>query len=248
MVQHRDPYLKLPKPSYDLWEEKFGTTTYTSCAVYGGLIAAANFSAVLGKHENEKVYRDTAEEIKQAILKYLYSPTEEIFYKMINPDNVALEMDKTIDMSSAFGLFAFNVLPPDDERLVKFIEKIENRLACKTFVGGIARYENDRYYRVANTIPGNPWFITSLWLAQYYIAKAKDVKDFEVVKKWINWVVEYSLPSGILSEQLDTYTGEQISAAPLTWSQAEYVITIIKYLDKLESMGICIKCNPVMNK
>ena len=248
MVQHRDPYLKLPKPSYDLWEEKFGTTTYTSCAVYGGLIAAANFSAVLGKHENEKVYRDTAEEIKQAILKYLYSPPEEIFYKMINPDNVALQTDKTIDMSSAFGLFAFNVLPPDDERLVKFIEKIEDRLACKTFVGGIARYENDRYYRVANTIPGNPWFITSLWLAQYYIAKAKDVKDFEVVKKWINWVVEYSLPSGILSEQLDTYTGEQISAAPLTWSQAEYVITIIKYLDKLESMGICIKCNPVMNK
>ncbi|MDO8572584.1 MAG: glycoside hydrolase family 15 protein [bacterium] len=246
MVQYRDPYIKLPKPSYDLWEEKFGTSTYTSCAVYGGLIAAANFSAVLGKHKSEKVYRDTAEEIKEAIFKYLYNPNEEIFYKMITPDNVALETDKTIDMSSAFGLFAFGVLPPDDERLVKFISKIEERLACKTFVGGIARYENDRYYRISNTIPGNPWFITSLWLAQYYIAKAKNASDFDVVKKWINWVVEYSLPSGVLSEQLDTFTGEQISAAPLTWSQAEYVITIIKYLDKLESMGICIKCNPVV--
>lgn len=245
MVLHRDPYLKLPKPSYDLWEEKFGTTTYTSCAVYGALQAAARFSGILGKHENEKIYRDAAEEIKQAILKYLYSPEEEIFYKMINPANVALQTDKVIDMSSAYGLFAFGVLLPDDERLVKFIKKIEDRIACKTFVGGIARYEGDGYYRVANTIPGNPWIITSLWLAQYYIAKAKDVSEFEAVKKWVNWTVEYALPSGILPEQLDTYTGEHISAAPLTWSQAEYVLTIIKYLDKLESMGICIKCNPL---
>jgi glucoamylase len=245
MVQYRDPYLKLPKPSYDLWEEKFGTTTYTACTVFGALQAAARFSAVLGKHENEKAYRDAAEEIRQAILRYLYDPAEGIFYKMINPENVALQTDKTIDMSSAYGLFAFDVLPPDDERLVKFIKRIEERLSCRTFVGGIARYENDRYYRVANTIPGNPWIITSLWLAQYYIAKAKDASEFEAVKKWIDWAAEYALPSGILPEQLDTYTGEQISAAPLTWSQAEYVLTIIKYLDKLEAMGICIKCNPV---
>lgn len=245
MVTHRDPYLKLPKPSYDLWEEKFGTTTYTSCAVYGALIAAAKFSAVLGKHKSEKIYRDTAEEIRESILKYLYNPGEELFYKMINPSNVALQTDKTVDMSSAYGLFAFGVLPPDDERLVKFIKKVEERLVCKTSVGGVARYEDDRYYRIANTIPGNPWFITSLWLAQYYIERAKDASEFEPVKKWIDWTTEYALPSGVLSEQLDTYTGKQISAAPLTWSQAEYVITVIKYLDKLERMGICIKCNPV---
>jgi len=245
MVKFRDPYTKLPKPSYDLWEEKFGTTTYTSCVIFGALQAAAQFSGMLGKHDNEKLYRDAAEEIRQAILKYLYNPEEEIFYKMINLANVALETDKTIDMSSAYGLFAFGVLPADDERMKKFIKKIEEHLLCKTFVGGVARYEDDRYYRVSNTIPGNPWVITSLWLAQYYIASAKDIADFEIVKKWINWAVEYALPTGILSEQLDTYTGEHISASPLTWSQAEYVLTVIKYLDKLEDMGICIKCNPV---
>src|SRR5947199_7129209 len=34
-------------------------------------------------------------------------------------------------------------------------------------VGGVARYENDYYHRISNDIaavPGNPWFICTLWL------------------------------------------------------------------------------------
>lgn len=245
MTAHCDPYLKLPKASYDLWEEKFGTSTYTASAVYGALSAAARFSGILGKRGNEERYRQAADEIKQSILKYLYNPGEQMFYKMINPLNVALKIDRTLDMSTAAGLLRFGVLSADDERLEKFMTHIEERLRCKTPLGGVARYEGDIYYRTSEGIPGNPWIITTMWLAQYYIARGKEVGDLTPAKELIEWAVRHASTAGILPEQLDPYTGAHVSASPLAWSHAEYVLTIIQYLDKLESLGVCVKCNPV---
>ena len=40
-----DSTTKLPHASYDLWEEKYGSSTYTAASVYGALHAAAEFSA-----------------------------------------------------------------------------------------------------------------------------------------------------------------------------------------------------------
>ena len=75
-----------------------------------------------------------------------------------------------------------------------------------------------------------------MWVAQYYLALAKNKKGLEPVLKWINWVKDRATGSGILAEQFDAFTGEHLSAAPLTWSHAEYVITVISYLKKLEQI------------
>lgn len=40
MSSYIEADLNLPKPSYDLWEERYGIYTFTASAVYGGLIAA----------------------------------------------------------------------------------------------------------------------------------------------------------------------------------------------------------------
>ena len=56
---------------------------------------------------------------------------------------------------------------------------VEQKLWVKTGVGGVARYENDYYHRVSSdiaTVPGNPWFICTLWLADYFIARAKTTR------------------------------------------------------------------------
>src|SRR3989344_4142490 len=107
------------------------------------------------------------------------------------------------------------------------------------------RFAGDEYYRLSDNSLSNPWLITTLWIAQYYIAAATGEKDLREVLKWLQWATKYALPSGVLSEQLNPYTGEQISAAPLVWSHAEFVHTVIDYLEKLETMGLCIACNPV---
>ena len=54
MIQYRDPDTKLPLPSYDLWEEKRGCSTFTAAAVYGALVAAADLAKILGKSRPTK--------------------------------------------------------------------------------------------------------------------------------------------------------------------------------------------------
>lgn len=246
MVGYRDPKTHLPRASYDLWEEKFGIHTFTAAAVYGALMAAAKFARLLGKEKSEHLYQSAASEIRQGVLAYLYDEEQGFFIKMINvlPDE-QITYDKTLDMSSIYGVFAFGVLDIDDPRLTRAISEVEARILCKTGVSGVARYEHDRYFCSVEGVPGNPWIITTLWLAQYYIARAKNESDFEEARKWIAWTVKFSAKSGVLSEQLHPYTGEQLSATPLSWSHAEYLLTVISYLDRLEYLGICLKCNPL---
>lgn len=246
MVLYCDPNTDLPKPSYDLWEEKLGVSTFTCAAVYGALIAASNFASLLGKKESELIYKDAAEKIRGSIMKNLYDEEEGIFYKMINTtSNGKIMVDKTIDFSSVYGVFKFEVLDLKDERLHKAMHDAIEKLSVKTEVGGIARYQGDMYYSITSEVPGNPWFITTLWMVQYYIACAKEEKDFDIVRKWFGWVVKNAQQSGILSEQLNPFSGEQVSAAPLTWSHSEFVVTVIQYLEKLEELGICVECIPV---
>jgi GH15 family glucan-1,4-alpha-glucosidase len=42
----------------------------------------------------------------------------------------------------------------------------------------------------------------------------------------------------VLGEQLDPYTRAHLSAAPLTWSHAEYIRTVILYLRKVDELGL----------
>ncbi len=246
MVNYRDTKTRLPKASYDLWEEKFGIHTFTVATVYGALVAASKFAKLLGKKKSEHTYMTAAFEIRQALLTYLYDDAQGIFVKMLNvSDDGTIIYDKTLDMSSVYGVFAFGVLDIDDPRITRAIKQVEERLVVKTEVSGVVRYEGDRYYRSVDGVPGNPWFITTLWLAQYHIAHAKKESDFAEVHKWLAWATKHASSSGMLSEQLHPYTGEQLSATPLTWSHSEYVMTIIKYLDRLEELGICLKCNPL---
>ena len=128
---------------------------------------------------------------------------------------------------------------------MRAFETTVRRLSHGISAGGIARYEGDKYYRNDTESAGNPWIVTTLWYAEYLIANAKKDKDLDRVRDIFSWVVKHEQPSGVLSEQLDPKTGMQLSAAPLTWSHAGYVTAVIKYLNKLEELGICDACNPV---
>ncbi len=246
LVTYRDEVTGLPKPSYDLWEEKYGVSTFTACAVYGALIAAARFAHTLGKAKTEKRYLDAAAQVASGVLKYLYNEEGGYFYKMVNFDDDGKPIyDHTIDASSVYAVYTFGLLPASDSRVERAVKITDEALRCKTAVGGVARYQNDNYYLSKEGVPGNPWFITTLWHAQYQIALAKTEADLKPVVETLNWVVSHATPSDILSEQLDPYTGEPLSVAPLVWSHGEFVTTVLMYLDKLEAMGICKACNPV---
>ncbi len=246
LASYRDKKTGLPLPSYDLWEEKYGVHTFTASAVYGALTAASRFAGLLGKTESKNLYKKAAEEIKAAIIKYLYNSEGKYFYKMLGVDNNGRPSyyDTTIDTSSIYGVVHFSVLQRTDMRVFDSFKTVNEKLCCHTEIGGIPRYEGDRYYRLDGKT-ANPWFITTLWLAEQQIAIAKNNEDLESAREYLRWVARYALPSGVLSEQINPFTGEQLSAAPLTWSHSEFVLAVICYLEKLEELGICDVCNPM---
>jgi len=236
LVEFRDPKTGLPKESYDLWEEKLGVHTFTCSTVYAGIIAASKFAEVFGTKKDSKKYLEVAEKIKEATLKYMYDEDQKIFVKGIHYDKDGdLKMDKTIDASTFYGLFEFGLLDLDDERLLRTVEATLERLWFDDECSGLARFENDFYHRIPNQRE-NSWIISTMWLAKYYIAKAKTLKDLEIAKDLFDWVVEKALPSGVLSEQLDPRNSHPVSVAPLTWSHAGFVVAVIKYLKKLKEL------------
>lgn len=235
MCGYIDHETGLPAHSYDLWEEKFGSSTYTASAVYGALLGAAKISALLGKRENAQKYHDRALLIKQAILAYLYDVNTGMFLKLIRHEGGKMIQDKTIDISSFHGVTFFGVLDPFDARVVSAQKVVERSLAVPTDFGGYMRYEGDNYYRTSASASPNPWCITTLWMAQYYIAAAKTRRELSRAYDILLWTRDRATQSGILPEQINPYTGEHLSTGPLVWSHAEYVITIDAYRKKYKS-------------
>lgn len=236
MVDFRDPETNLPRETYDLWEEKLGVHTFTCATVYAGLRAAEKFAKKFGKSTDSKKYAKAAEEVREAILKYLYDPEGEYFIKRIYYDDDGnMQRDMVIDVSSFYGIFEYNILPVNDERLVNSVKKTMEKLWCMTQCGGLSRYEGDMYYRKHNSRE-NPWIISTMWLCEYYIERSKNLKDLKQAEDLLVWATEKAFDSGVLSEQLDPNNSRPLSVAPLTWSHAGFIIAVVKYLDKYEKL------------
>lgn len=231
LMNFRDKDTGLPLPSYDLWEEKIGVSTYTCASVYGGLMAAAKFSELLDKRNHMREYKKAANEIKEAAIKYLYSDKLKSFVRIANLVDGKIIHNETIDSSSVFGLWYFGMLKQDDPMFISSHEQMVSKLKNPTDVGGFIRYEGDNYFK--STDKSNPWFITTLWEAQRTLCKDNfSAEDFKEVKNAISWVLSHQYISGIFAEQINPYDASSLSATPLVWSHAVYIETILLYIKK----------------
>lgn len=245
MVNFRDPKTGLPLPSYDLWEERYGIHTYTCATVYGGLIAARNFAQTFNDRVRRDRYDRAATEVRDAMARHLYSESAGRFIRRLVPlDDGTFETDATID-ASLFAIFKFHAFEAGDPRVVSTMDAVARTLWVNTPVGGIARYENDTYHRVSSDrrgVPGNPWFVCTIWLADYYISRGSTVEQLKEALPIFEWAAVHALESGVLAEQVDPYTGRPLSVSPLTWSHGTLVLTLLKYLQKLEDLHRCPTC------
>lgn len=245
MVDFRNPETGLPKPSYDLWEERYGIHTYTCATVYGGLVAARNFARVFGNVALAEKYDRAAEEVRAGMAEHLWSEEHGRFLRRLVPNESGeMEADATID-ASLFAIFKFHAFEATDPRVAATMDAVARALWVNTPVGGIARYENDTYYRVSTDrrgVPGNPWFVCTIWMADYYIARGSTVEELKEAVPVFEWAAGHALPSGVLAEQVDPYTNQPLSVSPLTWSHGTFVLTLIKYLQKLEDLHRCPTC------
>lgn len=253
LVSFIDVETGLPKPSYDIWEERMGEHAYTSAAVYSGIIAGVEMAKIL--RVSEKItdkWKKTADEIKKAIDKVLWKEeygcylrsvrtklnpwgselaSEKMLIK-INPKgsymDVTLE-DSIVDISLLGLCIPFGVFDADNPRIKSTAEVVEQLLESPE-IGGIGRYENDNY------IGGNPWIVATLWITLYHIRR----KNYIKAREYLRWTINARTELGFLPEQVDKYTGKPAWVIPLTWSHAMFVLVLFELIEseKHENKGI----------
>lgn len=239
LVQYRDRRTGLPLDSHDLWEERRGVFTFTTAAVCAGLRAASRFAELLGRNEEAQRFREAAAEVLEAIRTHLYSAEHGRFMRgYVARGDGRLLPDATAE-SSVAGLFLLGVLPPGDPLMVSTMESLQRELWLSTPVGGMPRYYRDYYFSRGDDferVPGNPWVICTLWLAQWHIARAQTVEELERAGNIFQWVLDRALPSGVLAEQFHPDDGRLLSVAPLTWSHSTFVHAVVDYLERHRSL------------
>ena len=239
MVEYRDPETSLPRPSYDLWEERHGVHAYTVAAVIAGLRGAANFARAFGEEPRAEIYDSVANEMADGIVEHLYDAGLGRYARSGYRKTEGYELDEVVDIS-LLGLVTLGALPARDERVVATVESIRHELVLHSAIGGVARYRNDQYQRksdVPEDIAGNPWFISTLWLGQYEIARAETLPELREALPYLEWCVENALPSGVLAEQVHPIQGYPLSVSPLTWSHSAFVWAVLSYVEKYRALG-----------
>lgn len=241
LADNIDPQTRLPGPSFDLWEERVGKHAYSAAAIAAGLNGAAAVAAKLDRSDLAARWEQAAGDVKNGIENTLWSDEQGYFLrtvmKKVNQEEYCrcqnngkkvgcaedgkgcrwyyVWADDVVDASVLGLVYPYGILPPGDPRVLKTVEAVESRLTSPV-AGGIKRYEYDHY------IGGNPWVITTLWLALYHIAAG----NREQAGFHLRWVQEHQTELGYLSEQICKDSGQPNWVVPLTWSHAMYILTV----------------------
>jgi GH15 family glucan-1,4-alpha-glucosidase len=221
LSEYIDEKTQLPKPSYDLWEENFLTTTYTTSLVQAALFAAADLAESVDDKDSAVKWRSAAEDIRESAMKLLYNHKEKTFRKGILATSDTIEYRDEIDAASFYGAFMYGLVPVDSAELTSMYNAVVQRLGNGS-ITMIPRYENDAYMR-PDTGKSNAWYITTLWLSQYL----NEVNDTEGRDAILAWTMSHMSSTGMLSEQLTMIDEKPASVSPLTWSHAEYISTLL---------------------
>ena len=192
-----------------LWEEKFGNHTYSNAAIYAGIKSAVTLAKVVGEDDLSREWNQNAISLKNSLLEQSWDARLNRFIKTVTP------RDENLDVSLLGLSYPFDVLPANDERMKKTATAIESAFKFKP--GGLGRYPFDQYYN------GNPWILTTLWLALYY----EKAGELDKAEQLIRWTLDHATELGLLSEQVDKESGAPISAIPLAWSHAFFILSVL---------------------
>lgn len=220
MVNFIDEQTGLPHASYDLWEEKFLSSTYTAALTAQALLRASSIAESRHEINDAARWHETAQKIKSKSSQY-YNKERNVLNKGFLLADDKVTPDDTLDISSFYGAWMFDFSSKSE--LSHTLDAISSILLDQSPSGGTPRYEDDAYFRSDPAYRGNPWFVTTLWLAQYYASIGNEKES----KRLIDWTISKMTPSGVLSEQVNPSDGSIVGVTPLVWSHAELINAII---------------------
>jgi len=240
MASFRDWRTGLPLPGWDLWEERRGVHAFTVATVWSALDAAARLAAEFGDDTKATLYAGAAAEVRRGADEHLWDAAAGRFAGQLVPrdDRSGYDRDLTVD-ASLWGLFAFGMYAAADPRVAATMAAVRDRLWLRAGDGGVARYQHDYYHCVelSDDVPGNPWIICTLWLADWQARTAGSVEELHAtVLPLLEWVERHASAAGLLPEQVHPFNGAPLSVAPLAWSHAAYVDACLGYCRALAAL------------
>ena len=209
--------------SYDIWEMNEGVHIYSLACIYAAFGAMLNIEDEIQKldqkqnfnnrvkQENNlnrknklKSYRD---QIKNYCLENFCDKKQKILYRNLE--------DKNMDISILGTVYPFNMFSATEKNVLNTIQMIN--MTLRTYTGGILRFEEDSYVEGKN-----PWVISTLWMALYYI-KAGNKKE---AINLLNFICKTASSNGLLAEQVSNNTLEPAWVIGLGWSHAMFVLLL----------------------
>lgn len=213
--------------SYDLWEMNEGIHLYSIASIISAFECMEKIYDEMNAGEEDafRLKTEKRNKIIKKLDKYSELLKEYIKDNLIDSKKLILKrnaLDELTDICVIGTVYPFKIFEADDKVVRNTVEKIN--MTLKTYTNGYLRFEGDSYMG-----GNNPWVITTLWMALYYIK----LENYEEAKKCFKFVVETACKHGFLSEQVSNDDPEFKWVIGLGWSHAMFVIVLSELIDKL---------------
>ena len=209
--------------SYDLWEMNEGVHLYSLSSIISGLECMKKiYETIDNKQENLRLKQEKRNKIALKLNKYIQLLKDYIEDNLIDKNTKTLKRnlkDNNMDISVIGAVYPFNVFNPNEKVIKNTVDKIN--MTLRTHTSGYLRFEYDNYMG-----GNNPWIITTLWMALYYIK----INDLDNAKKCFSFVVNTSLKHGFLAEQVNNEDKNFKWVIGLGWSHAMFIIVLNELL------------------
>lgn len=232
--------------SFDIWEEEKGMHFYTLLSQHVALQEGAKLAEELNDKGAADFYLQESVKIGKMLkadfvdrnigLIVTTQKSSSLGYKNSGLDVAPLlALLHTSPYQKLFSLSDPEVSLYINTLIRTFADLYQVNKSFSNLGTGIGRYPEDRYDGYETTKMGNPWFLSTMALAEYGCLLKKEVLSKKSAKLWneqiekqFNRVLFHSDRLGHLSEQFNYVTGHMQGAVDLTWSHNSFMTAMMR--------------------
>ncbi len=221
--------------SFDLWEEIYGHHFFTAMAQKRALTEGAILAHRLHDSKAAVFYSTQVQLIDNHLKEYLDLEHETIRATLTphSGPQKPLELDTAVLLAILLNPSTTGYFTPEHPLVTNTIQALHQQFNLmfplnKNHKGAIlfGRYPGDTYDGYRTDGEGNPWFILTAAMAEYYFTLAKNLPPtnkllqheyIRIGDHYLKLIKKYA-PNLELSEQINLHSGVQQGAASLTWS------------------------------
>lgn len=236
--------------NFDLWEEVLGHHFFTAMAQQKALFDGAALARRLNDEHAAMYYEQQAALINIRLYQHLDQNNHLI--KATLPPHLGPQKNLELDSSIILGILLnpqSGILAPNSIYVEKTVNALHDHFNQMFPINNhnsgailFGRYPGDTYDGYQTNGLGNPWFILTATMAEYYFTLAEnlpqDERQAELMEKYLTRgdaylkLIKQYAPEMNLNEQINLHTGIQQGANSLTWSYVS-VLHALEVREKL---------------